>query len=77
MCVILADSDEINLQLERTVSFICQSKSNSVDLENSKGDEVNKRVAFTVVSELCQLNLVQPEHILAILHPSATCEEKL
>lgn len=36
VCVILADSDKIDLQLERTVAFICQSKSDSVDLENTR-----------------------------------------
>lgn len=36
VCVIFADSDKIDLQLERTVGFICQSKSDSVDLENTR-----------------------------------------
>lgn len=42
MCGIPADSNEIDLQLERTVGFIPQGKSNSVDLENRKGYEVNQ-----------------------------------
>lgn len=33
MCVIFADAYEINLQLEGTICFISQGKSNAVDLQ--------------------------------------------
>lgn len=77
VCVIPGDTDEIDLQLERTVGFIPQSKSNRVDLENRKGYEVNQtcRIECQCVTSL--LHLVQPERMLTILHPPATWEEEL
>lgn len=84
MRVILADSDEVDLQLERPVGFIRQSQSDGVDLGKKTQEAVLSEGAQTRrVCALCRgvnaslSHLVQPERVLVVLHPSATREEEL